>query len=138
MHQRECHRIGVPFTDLEAENAQASNAHVNNHNVHSTPSEASDDVVEGRGLNHVDMEQIADDDDDDDDYPNIADWIADATAGGEVDLSSPAHNTDTSVLDNVFYKRVVNTSESSAPPTLINHLKSFYHASTLCPSSTIK
>jgi hypothetical protein len=98
MHQRECHRIGVPFTDLEAENAQASNAHVNNHNVHSTPSEASDDVVEGRGLNHVDMEQIADDDDDDD-YPNIADWIADATAGGEVDLGSPAHDTDTSVLD---------------------------------------
>jgi hypothetical protein len=42
------------------------------------------------------------------------------------------------LADNVFYKRVVNTSESSAPPTLINHLKSFYYASTLCPLSTIK
>jgi hypothetical protein len=81
MHQLECRRIGVPFTDLEAENAQAS-----------------DDVVEGRGLNHVDMKQTADYDDDDG-YVNIADWIADATADGEVDISSLAHDTDTSALD---------------------------------------
>jgi hypothetical protein len=39
---------------------------------------------------------------------------------------------------NVFYKRVVNISKLLALPTLINYLKSFYYALTLCPLSTIK
>jgi hypothetical protein len=44
------------------------------------------------------MEQIADGDDDDD-YPNIADWMADATADGEADLNSSAYDLDTTVLE---------------------------------------
>jgi hypothetical protein len=55
MHQLEYHRIGVPFTNLEAENAQAS-----------------DNVVKGRSLNYVDIKQTADYNNDDS-YVNIAD-----------------------------------------------------------------
>jgi hypothetical protein len=40
--------------------------------------------------------------------------------------------------DNVVYKRVVNTSESSTPPNLINHLYLLYNASTPCSSDSFK
>lgn len=55
MHQLEYCRIGVPFTNLEAENAQAS-----------------DNIVEGCSLNYINIKQTADYNNDNS-YINIAD-----------------------------------------------------------------
>jgi hypothetical protein len=95
-HRQECRRTNVPFTDLEAENSRALNTHASDYNLHGSLSDDSDSAVEDGGLHQSDMEQIADSDDD---YPNIADWVADATVDGEADLDSLAHDPDTRVLD---------------------------------------
>jgi hypothetical protein len=95
-HKQQCRTTNVPFTDLEAENLRASNTHTGDYNP-SSLSNNSDSAVEDNGLRQSDMEQIADGDDDD--YPNIADWMADATADGEADLNSSAYDPDTTVLE---------------------------------------